>query len=1189
MFWNTDPETINEHPTASSADVPPHVPANQESTQEEIPEQQPETTNDHPAELMVCQGAKCTCDKAVDPSPKELKVLSHSKYVINDNGESKLLATNREKTLNNLNFGKCKVPDPNKPVPCTAKLEWKDYYERVQLPDGAYVLTEKSTAICSAKGGNIKIVQHGQQANITTQEVEQANTSAWAAEGPLLTEEFIVTQEVAKDSDEDGASVKSVNPLLYASNQPLNTPVTFKATFDGSPTEAAKQGVNWIIYDEHGAPMQLRSDAGETLTATFKKPGKYLVEAYGKKSGDKTATLLFDVKANEIDEVATTDGNQKVRTKIPVEFRLKSSFPGLPLPFEKETISWTVNKTGGKGTPVLLVPNGPSTQVICDEETTYVVAAYVNGVSRQSKAIHALNNGIVSVSASKSSSRINDEITFTVKDQFKISPATAIEQLAVKWICKDAEGIAVAAFTSKKGETISHVFDQPGEYTIQPFMIQPAAKVAVKIVVSQPEMLTASWEFPEGGKKSKTGWDEANRPVMTFRSAENLMVDLEYGHIDKDGHTHPLLVVTGFKIGADQKIDLKGHDFIPAKSKYSKVLKEGSQLYFKVINKSTSYNILNTSMPQPVNKLKLVTGEEIVGIEFLKEGKPVINAKYGDHLQCRVRTRNLSAEKVTVKICRQEKFMNVDELRPDTPFHNKVYSVPAGGVILFDFTLDSTLEKGYSEKLHYFYALVSENETFGTSRTLVAFKNNVPANGGKVMAGIDKVEEEQTEPGDCPRCNALVTADQMRKIFPRGNVATLKEAADTYNKYMKLMGMNTCWNKAHFLAQASVEVGETFTIRSAENFNYYKPVLISKFGAFQTKEGKIKAEEWGRKVKLKGKPGYVAVSQETQEKIANWAYSPGSKTGKQLRNTKADDGYKYCGKGLIQLTGRGNYSDANKYTLKYENVDILDDPEQLLKSTKIAVLSSMAYWVNRGINKASNGQIDTDEISRRVGTDMDWKGKKTSFDDTTSKLFSVVKCTYGEKKVINNNDLKIATGIAWLRTLAIDQSEVGVLKYIVPYANDADRTKDSGTDTMDCSELVCRFFAKIEWSKKVIALNTAGLHDFAEKHPEWLEKHDEVTYLPKAGDIFLWKSTNGKMGHTGIVIDFNAKTDVVTTIEAASTFEKPIGKTEAIKIKGVTLLKWKRTGKHLIGHTKEGTTKTRFYTPKLHYTKANKN
>ncbi|MDO7743214.1 MAG: hypothetical protein MUP99_05550, partial [Pedobacter sp.] len=536
--------------------------------------------------------------------------------------------------------------------------------------------------------------------------------------------------------------------------------------------------------------------------------------------------------------------------------------------------------------------------------------------------------------------------------------------------------------------------------------------------------LTASWEFPEGGKKSKTGWDEANRPVMTFRSAENLMVDLEYGHIDKDGHTHPLLVVTGFKIGADQKIDLKGHDFIPAKSKYSKVLKEGSQLYFKVINKSSSYKILNTSMPQPVNKLKLVTGEEIVGIEFLKEGKPVINAKYGDHLQCRVRTRNLSAEKVTVKICRQEKFMKVDEFRPDTPFHNKVYSVPAGGVILFDFTLDATLEKSYSEKLHYFYALVSENETFGISRRLVAFKNNVPANGGKVMAGIDKVEEEQTEPGGCPRCNALVTADQMKKIFPRGNAATLKEAADTYNKYMKLMGMNTCWNKAHFFAQASVEVGEIFTIRSPENFNYYKPVMIQKFGAFQTKEGRIKAEEWGRKVKDRKSPGYVAVSQETQEKIANWAYSPSSRTGKQLRNLKADDGYRFCGKGLIQLTGRGNYSDANKYTLKYENVNILDDPDQLLKSTKIAVLSSMAYWLNRGINKIANGKTNENDISELVGTDVDWAGKAKNFKDNTSHLFKVSDCQFNTEKAINNSELKIAAGVSWLKTIAIDQSKL---------------------------------------------------------------------------------------------------------------------------------------------------------------------
>ena len=1187
MLWNTDPETISEQPASTNTDIMPNVSADKKNTQEELPGQPSEATSDHPAELMVCQGAKCTCDKAVDPSPRELKVLSHNKYVINDNGESKLLATNRENTLNNLNFVKCKVPNPNKPVPCTAKLVWKDYYEHVQLPDGAYVLTETSTAICSAKGGKIKIVQHGQQASITTQEVEQANKGAWAADGPLLNEEFVTIREAAKDTDEDGASVKSVAPALYGSSQPLNMPVTFKANFNGSPTEATKRGVNWIIYDQNGAPMQLRSDAGETFTATFKKPGKYLVEAYGKKSGDKSATLLFEVKANEIEEVATNDGNLKVRTKTPIVFRLKSSFPGLPLPFEKEVISWAVTKTGGKGKPVLIVPNGPSTQVVCDEEATFVVAAYVNGVSRQSKVIQALNNGILSVSASKSSSRINDKIIFTVKDQFKISPSTSIEQLAVQWVCKNAEGVAVAAFSGKKGETISHVFDKPGEYTIQPFMKEPSAKVAVKIVVSQPEMLTANWEFPEGGKKSKTGWGETNHAAITFRSAENLKVDMEYGYIDKDGHTHPLHIVTGLRIGEDQKIDLEGYDFIPAKSKYGKVLKEGSQLYFKVINKSTGYTILNTNIPQPVNKLKLVTGEEIVSIEFLKDGKPVINAKYGDHLQCRVRTRNLSDTNLTVKIFRQEKFLNIDTFRPDTEFHNKTYPISPNGVILFDFTLDKKWETGYGEKLHYFYAeAIREKRTIGISRALVAFKNNLPANDGKVMAGIEKVKEDKAEPGSCPRCNALVTADQMKKIFPHGNEANLKEAADTYNKYMKLMGMNTCWNKAHFFAQASIEVGENFTIQSPEGFNYYKPILIQRFDAFKTKEGRIKAEEWGRKVQYRKSPGYVDIPHETQIKIANWAYGPSSNKGKELGNIKADDGYKFCGKGLIQITGRSNYSRANKYTLKYEKVDILSNPDQLLKSTKIAVLSSMAYWLTRGISKIANGQTEADKISVFIGKKVNWRDKKINFNNITSKLFNTSACTYNKIKY-NNADLKIAFGITWLKSISIDQSHVDDTDYIVPYANDSDRISESGTNTMDCSELVCRFLAKIEWSKNVIALNTAGLYNFAKKHPEWLEKHDDISYHPKAGDIFLWKNNGNGMGHTGVVIDFNMKTDVVTTIEAARTFEQPVG-LKKINISGVTTLKWKRTSSHLTGRNNKGTTTNRFYTPKLHYTKASK-
>lgn len=82
------------------------------------------------------------------------------------------------------------------------------------------------------------------------------------------------------------------------------------------------------------------------------------------------------------------------------------------------------------------------------------------------------------------------------------------------------------------------------------------------------------------------------------------------------------------------------------------------------------------------------------------------------------------------------------------------------------------------------------------------------------------------------------------------------------------------------------------------------------------------------------------------------------------------------------------------------------------------------------------------------------------------------------------------------------------------------------------------------------------------------------------------------MGHTGIVIDYNEITDIVTTIEAISSNERPEGLDKSIKLQGVVKLKWKRLSKHLMNHPVRTVSyiasSCRFYTPKVHFSKQDK-
>jgi putative chitinase len=64
-----------------------------------------------------------------------------------------------------------------------------------------------------------------------------------------------------------------------------------------------------------------------------------------------------------------------------------------------------------------------------------------------------------------------------------------------------------------------------------------------------------------------------------------------------------------------------------------------------------------------------------------------------------------------------------------------------------------------------------------------------------------------------------------------------------------------------------------------------------------------------------------------------------------LGNTHLGDGYRYRGRGLIQVTGRDNYRRMGKAL----GIDLEEDPE-LLSTPKLAARSAGCFWQSRGLN-----------------------------------------------------------------------------------------------------------------------------------------------------------------------------------------------------------------------------------------------
>jgi putative chitinase len=79
-----------------------------------------------------------------------------------------------------------------------------------------------------------------------------------------------------------------------------------------------------------------------------------------------------------------------------------------------------------------------------------------------------------------------------------------------------------------------------------------------------------------------------------------------------------------------------------------------------------------------------------------------------------------------------------------------------------------------------------------------------------------------------------------------------------------------------------------------------------------------------------------------------------------IGNTQIGDGYKYRGRGLIQVTGRANYKSASAALA----TDLITSPEKL-GQPDLACRSAGWFWQSHGLNALSDaGQFET--ITRRV-------------------------------------------------------------------------------------------------------------------------------------------------------------------------------------------------------------------------------
>lgn len=95
---------------------------------------------------------------------------------------------------------------------------------------------------------------------------------------------------------------------------------------------------------------------------------------------------------------------------------------------------------------------------------------------------------------------------------------------------------------------------------------------------------------------------------------------------------------------------------------------------------------------------------------------------------------------------------------------------------------------------------------------------------------------------------------------------------------------------------------------------------------------------------------YVA----NEEKLANYIYANRIGNGPE----SSGDGFRFRGRGLIQITGRSNYSDVGKAL----GIDLLAKPE-LLIDPKWAAMSAAYYWFGHGLNALADDETDDNDLA----------------------------------------------------------------------------------------------------------------------------------------------------------------------------------------------------------------------------------
>ncbi|WP_211235091.1 glycoside hydrolase family 19 protein [Azohydromonas australica] len=208
----------------------------------------------------------------------------------------------------------------------------------------------------------------------------------------------------------------------------------------------------------------------------------------------------------------------------------------------------------------------------------------------------------------------------------------------------------------------------------------------------------------------------------------------------------------------------------------------------------------------------------------------------------------------------------------------------------------------------------------------------------------------------------MITAAILGAAEPGNSDLYYQSILGGMNKYAAAYGINTKLRVAHFLAQIAHESGLK-TVEESGNYSTERMHQIfgckggSKnydAGHDDCKLGRLREKLWTEQARCA----------RNSKNLLGYVYANRLGNGDEV----SGDGFRYRGRGMIQLTGKTNYKGfTNSHNARNPDDprDFVERPELLIDIIDYGVESAFYFWDSRPLNAAADAD-DVVEVTRLI-------------------------------------------------------------------------------------------------------------------------------------------------------------------------------------------------------------------------------